>query len=248
MVLENVLQGRPYFGGFEGAMWLYGPQIHLWFLPFVVMAGAATYALARLVSRWRFPRVPKRYNFVLAIALVAGCMTPFVVPLSLEVAWPFQQWIFGAVAIPLGFVLASIFGQDAKVPSGLLPIPFAIGVAVVAWSQGTVEWVVALRYGIALLLLGVLAVYRSRVASKRVAAVSVLMMGVYILHPAVFQWLVRPGWEAVLGSAPPAGSVWDFPRLEGGPLTEATLSVALTFGLTLIIVRLLRATPLQRFL
>ncbi|MEM1415197.1 MAG: acyltransferase family protein, partial [Myxococcota bacterium] len=66
--LRETIYGRPAFAWLEPEMLLYGPSIHLWFLPFILVAGLAAHGLHRVFER---SIVAVGVAFVLGVALLA---------------------------------------------------------------------------------------------------------------------------------------------------------------------------------
>jgi len=216
---------------FDWLMLLYGPEIHLWFLPFIAVAGCAVYALWWWLPDRRFLRA--------ALAFAAGGCMVAALEYSPDVEWPFQQWIFGAAAIPLGYALgrvqALVMDPSARRREwwALFWLALVLPVAVFTYMERTPGLdSISLRYGGGVLLVIVAARWAEvRWWPKREALQpGQYMMGVYILHPSVYRWVVSP----VIGPLGLSGEVW--------------LRVALTFLVSLAIVRALRLTRLKSVL
>ncbi|HJL20429.1 MAG TPA: acyltransferase [Sandaracinaceae bacterium LLY-WYZ-13_1] len=183
--LYEVREGDPAFGWAEPTMLLYGPRIHLWFLPFILGAGLAAHLFHRVVRRSRLA--------VLAAVLASGAL--LLVPPLLSLPWPFQQWVFSLPAIPLGFALGRALAFERSLArlrlllgAGLVTF---LGLGLIAWAMDPRAGLYAFRFAGGLGLL-VVATFLPNRADRWTAHFTPLMLGVYILHPVVYLWLVKP--------------------------------------------------------
>jgi Acyltransferase family len=222
--ITELFHARAPFGWWKGEMLLYGPQIHLWFLPVAACAGVGAHVLHRITAR--LDPVP-----VACACLALGVGTLALCPL-LGHGWPFEQWSFSAPALLLGLGLGRLMSPAARAGGARLWLAGLLGAAFAAVALARLVPSLApfgLRYAGALLLLALAAALpnlRDR-ATPRVAA---LMVGVYVLHPIVFQIAVEPAlWSAGLGHA-----TW--------------ARVGFGYGVTLGLVALLRRTPVRALL
>ena len=211
------------FGWAEPAMLLYGPRIHLWFLPFILGAGLVAHLVHRAVG------ASKAAMFV--AMLLAG--VALLVPPRFETEWPFQQWLFSLPAIPLGFALGRALAFERSLPRLrlLLGTGFVVfvGLALIAWGLDERAGIYGFRFAGGLGLL-IAATFLPNRPDRLTNKLTPLMLGVYVLHPVVYLWLVKPAMNAA--SINQVG--W--------------LRVVLAFPLTMLVVWGLRKTPLKRFL
>jgi surface polysaccharide O-acyltransferase-like enzyme len=219
-----VVDGESAFGWAEWPMLLYGPRIHLWFLPFVVAAGAASH----LLHKWSSTQSP----WAMAAAGLVGCAL-LTAPPQVHLPWPFDQWFFSVPAILLGFALGRAVARERNVArlraltTGGYAL-FGLGCAVVALvTPNTGPYVLRFAGGLGLL---VAALWLPNRGDRWIRRITPLMLGVYILHPAVYRLAVEP----VLGAADLTDVRW--------------LRVALTFPATLLVVWGMRRTWLRRVL
>lgn len=210
-------------GWMEPSMLLYGPRIHLWFLPFIMAAGLFAHVVHRAVGAWR--------GALVTSVLLAG--VALLVPARFSLEWPFAQWLFSLPAIPLGFALgrAMAFGTTLTFLRMLLATVLVIfvGLGLVAHALDPRAGIHAFRFagGLGLLVAASFLPNRpDRVTPKLVP----LMLGVYVLHPVVYLWLVKPLMIVVAIN-----------QVEW-------LRVVLAFPATMGVVWVLRKTPLVRFL
>lgn len=217
-------RGQPLLAWLDPRMLLYGPRIHLWFLPFIVVAGLVAHRVHR-----RFPNAGA--PAVLGAVVVAGlCLW---IPPQRSFGWPFDQWLFALPAVPLGYALGrglalagglDRFRRAATVGWALFCV---VGLAVVAIEPGSRGFLLRTAGGLGLLVVGAWLPARSDGLTRRLAP---LMLGVYILHPVVYQWGLKPLF------------------LEAGVHSVRWLRVVVTFPVTMLLVAALRQTPLRRFL
>jgi len=224
MVLRAYAREQPLLGWAEPRMLLYGPRIHLWFLPFIVVAG--------LVAHWAHRHLPKagRVSIIAAIVLAGGLLW---LPPQQTLGWPFDQWTFALPTLPLGYALgrslalAGDLRQFRLWATGSWVLFCAVGLAVVALEPRAGGFLFRYAGGCGLLVGGAWLPARGDSLTRRLAP---LMLGVYVLHPALYSWTLKPLF-LVLGLHP---FLW--------------LRVAVTFPFAMGVTALLRQTPLRRVL
>jgi surface polysaccharide O-acyltransferase-like enzyme len=218
-------RGEPAWGWVEPVMLLYGPEIHLWFLPFSVTAAVLVQALARATCD-QPGRLLAWLGFALGFATLTLCP-------RFAVGWPFEQWGFSLPAICLGLALGRLIAKpspasDARLELTLLAAAFALIALLLREAvPSTAPYVVRHVLGLALV---VAALWLPNRPDPITRAVTPCLLGVYVLHLLVYRELIEPVVNALsLGL-----SAWQ--------------KIALTFGAALAIVELLRRTPLRRVL
>ncbi len=105
------------FVHFEWWMLLYGTAAHLWFLPFIFVAGLAARALHGLT--WRLPTWLVSWP-LLAIAVLGLLIEPFG-------PYPIPTWWMSWPCIPLGVVLGRWSGQGYLQRWWATPVTLAVG-------------------------------------------------------------------------------------------------------------------------
>jgi len=213
--------GDPHPVQFTPAMLLYGPEVHLWFLPFVAVAGS----LAAYVQRFTL-RVPERV-IMWGVAIVS-CVSMALVPCC-SGRWPLEQWAFSVPAVCLGFGLGIARSRAPYAnPIRKLGPPFLL-CALIAYLAVPDSYLCARRYVYALLL-----IFACEWLPNRPDPVSKtfcpLMLGIYVLHMSVYHRLIEPVLEGL--------------ALQPQPVTR----VLVTFLATASCVALCRCTPLRRVL
>jgi hypothetical protein len=220
---------RPLFVWLEPEMLLYGPQIHLWFLPFVVIAGLAAHLAQRLLTqRLRF-RVDRPGAPMAAFAIAALLLVPASQPAR---GWPFEQWLFSVPTIALGYGVGRCvaWGNLARARLGTsagFALFVALGLAILVVRPEATPLFVRYVGGLALL---VGAMWLPNVVDRWSPRLVPLMLGVYVLHLEVHRNLSKP---VLLGL---------------GVYDERWLRVVVSFPLTMLVVWGLRQTRLRRFL
>jgi surface polysaccharide O-acyltransferase-like enzyme len=205
-------------------MVFYGPEIHLWFLPFNVASAAAVYGVHQLTA----DRPARRVAWsAWALSLAALALCP-----SLELGWPFEQWGFSVPAIGLGFAVGRLLSADrahaaTRLEITVLAAAFALAAALLYRRlPGTAPYVIRHAGG---MLLVAAALWLPNPADRVTQRIAPLTFGVYILHLLVYREIADP-----------------LSRATG--LTLGGQRIALDFALSLAVVALLRATPLRRVL
>ncbi len=214
------------FGWAKWEMLLYGPRIHLWFLPAIVAAAFGAHLIHKATRK--LPALASAIP-----ALVAGVALLTVAP-HVELGYPFDQWCFTLPAVGIGYALGRALSVE-RGDLGRLRVLLTAGYALFGVLVGLLVLAdpnispFVLRYvgGVGLL---VAVLWLPNKSDRFTKHLTPLMLGVYILHPAVWGIFVRP-FVNVLG----VGSVdW--------------LRVAITFPLTIFLVWLMRRTWMKRVL
>lgn len=221
--LYSLREGESFFSWVEPAMLLYGPRIHLWFLPFIFVAGLAAHGIHRGVGRSRV---------AVGVALAAGGGL-LLAPPQLPAEWPFSQWAFSLPAIPLGFALGRVVAFERSLAHLrrwlAVGLSIFVGLGLIAWGLDERAGPYAFRYAGGLGLL-VAATFSPNRTDRLTEVLTPLMLGVYILHPVVYLWVVKPSMCFI-------------------ELNHVRwLRVLLAFPTTMFVVWLLRSTPLRRVL
>jgi surface polysaccharide O-acyltransferase-like enzyme len=206
---------------FTPAMLLYGPQIHLWFLPFVALAGPFAAGVQRCTTTWSARAI---VCAVVVLGSAAVAAAPRLVGL-----WPLEQWAFSLPAVCLGFGLGTLLKRAPETsPVRRVALPFALCVCLVCLALPD-SYIYGKRYVSAVLLIAVCSVLPNRPdpVSK---LLSPLMLGIYVLHMFVYHRVIEPALD----------------RLAFDP--HGVARVFVTFCVTATIVALCRCTPLRRVL
>lgn len=206
-------------------MVFYGPRVHLWFLPFIVVAGLAAHLLHRRLGE----------GDAIKHATVAMGAAALLLPvtLRLDLGWPVDQWLFSLPAIPLGYGLGRLMASERSLPrlriklSAVYVVFVALGLVALVLEPAEAHYTARFLGGLGLLVGATwLPDQKDPITAKLVP----LMLGVYVLHPAVHGIFIGP-WLEALG----LGDV-------------SVLRAGVTFGATMGVVALLRLTPIRRFL
>jgi len=213
--------GDPHPVQFKPEMLLYGPEVHLWFLPFVAIAGS----LAACVQRFTL-RVPE--HVIMWATAIASCISMTLVPCCLG-RWPLEQWAFSVPAVCLGFGLGSALSRAPHTnPIRKLGPPFLL-CALIACLTVPDSYLCGKRYVYAMLLI-LLCDWLPNRPDPVSKLFSPLMLGVYVLHMLVYHRLIEPVLERF--------------ALQPQPVAR----VLVTFLVTASCVALCRFTPLRRVL
>jgi fucose 4-O-acetylase-like acetyltransferase len=178
--LLNLARGKdlfPFTSGFLSSM-VAGPWIGLWYLPFSIVAACLVYVIVQLT-----PKVGYKAQFlgwslasIAALVLASKVRTEGVLPM------PWAQWVQSAPSLPIGLALAL----------GVARLPELLWMVVVLQGALLLTCILlypadpglALSYGIGSLLATAGFLF-NRHLSRRVSEVSVLCLGVYLVHGVV---------------------------------------------------------------
>ena len=223
-ILDAWRYDRPLLAWVEPEMLLYGPQIHLWFLPFVVLAGL----LAHLTQRALAPIDERPFVPMIAFAIAALAIWPASLPVR---GWPFEQWLFSLPTLALGYGVGRCvaFGDLTRARLGTtagFTLFVILGLAITLVRPEASALFVRYVGGLALL---VGAMWLPNVIDRLTPHLVPLMLGVYVLHLEVHRSLTKPV------------------MIDLGIYDERWLRVAISFPLTMAIVYALRRTWLRRF-
>lgn len=174
--------GHPAFGWFEPSMWLTGPAIHLWFLPFAMIASLSIGGA--VAGRGKGPGADRgAYDWLGWLA--AGAATMWLAAMVLDrdpkPPVPFEQYISVLSGIPLGVCLSKIpagersswwrLGVFGVVASGVCVAEMAFGFHAIALPDLVAVISCAIAWGI------------PAKAGPLTLKFSRLSYGVYLLHP-----------------------------------------------------------------
>jgi surface polysaccharide O-acyltransferase-like enzyme len=223
--LAEQLAGRAAWGWCEPRMLLYGPIIALWFLPFTVLASMAAHLAQRALDGRRCEPA------LLALLFCAGVL---IAPLALRLplGWPFEQWLFSVPSVLLGFVIGrccALLRERERVAAQLaLGSLTLVAAALVLWPFEPDAAHHLSRFVLAFSLISAALWLPDRKWALGAAA-RPLLLGVYILHPVLYQHVLDAAvWKLGLGRA-------GWARIAAG------------VGASALCVWLLRRTPLRRF-
>lgn len=131
-VLLAIRRGEPIAEVFNPRMVLYGPSAHLWFCPFIILAGVGVAGFHRWTSGqphiWKVLATLAIAYIVLIILSSEGLISRYGMK---ELPEPFWQWYFSAPSLLLGLVLGwgiLLAGRYPRLMTGLALIAILIAV------------------------------------------------------------------------------------------------------------------------
>jgi surface polysaccharide O-acyltransferase-like enzyme len=215
-------RGQPLFANFDPNWLLIGSALHLWYLPFAYLATLAALALERALSG-------RTGATACAVGAVLGGATVLVASVILGVQpipAPYTQWLFSLAAIPYGLAIGEVLRRvtpEHRSRALAWIAASAVAAALALNALGNRDAAIAYGIGIPIACLAVL--WKPRLNALGHALV-VLPMGIYLLHPFVYQRLYHFGLASM------------------GNVSTALAVIALSGALTLA----LRHTPLRTVL
>lgn len=194
LVAMSRSEGRGAFDWFHPRMLLYGPVIHLWFVPFLFLTTPVVAILAQSSQKGKLPPA-------LAASAVTGVLILLLcaaIRVRVNLPEPFNQWVFSLAAIPLGIAvgLTLAAGPESRTAM-LLPLVLAgvaiaaIGVELVPLPFACDRWMLR-RFGLALGAVCLFACLRGRDDPLRRLFVRTTF-GVFLVHPLIFLALREAG-------------------------------------------------------
>jgi len=227
-LLKQSLYGLDLSESFTAQMFLAGPKIHLWYLPFAFAAGLIVNLLHRCTRHISSPVT------ILSGILVGGLLlffcsmiTPSITAPSIQWHFPVPQWIFALPAVPLGFCVGRVFCSFRN--QVRMQRLFYLGIVLVVEAVCLLLLCLGSRYlvipyGIAVVLVCAAFLGKTR-CSAPLRKFASLAYGIYLIHPLVASMLRVAGMETM------------------NPL--ATL--AILFLVSSVVTLILQETPLRRF-
>lgn len=190
-VAAAVAEGTSVAAEFELPMLLYGPETHLWYLPFAWAAGIAVRFLSKVLDR-RGPLGAVAVGTGLGILCIASSME-FV--RQFHPGRPFLQWWFALPSIPLGLAIGRA-ARETAMARRLVSMTIVAAALTAMWAmssefEGAAQ--MPIRYAVVGSLVGLaFALPRTRRAPLR--RVGELTLGIYLVHPMLLSVLRRiPG-------------------------------------------------------
>lgn len=177
-LLDAVASAGTIAAEFPPYVWLTGPALHLWFLPFAFFCCVALYPIVRLRLD-----VPEFAGLVTAIVILSlpliGLHQNQLLPI------PLAQWVFGGSAVLFGLVFALADGNRSRLVLALGALAGTLAAAIaLGWTNGILQLGIA---GVALTCC--ILWHRPETPFSRWAAR--VSLGVYLAHPLVAALLGR---------------------------------------------------------
>ena len=179
-LVEMSVTGRPLAAEFAPWMWLTGPAIHLWFLPF---------ALVVCLALWPLAQAATGMGARARLGLVAGCASFALAALlalqGMDLPIPVAQWAYALPAVALGVAFALTQGlAQRSLASAALIMATLGGLALTGWVPGARQ--LALAAGALWLC------FAFPLPDSRAARLSAdLSLTLYLAHPMVATILAR---------------------------------------------------------
>lgn len=220
VVLERLRHGEPLADAFSPWVLVGGTYDHLWFVPFALFGGML---IAKLQEK-------TRHLAHAAVALSALALGGTVVVIdavlseSSPIEWPLVQWVFAMPSVFLGFALGRVvLAADRRFFSRLALVLTLLGVACAVGSRGLGIPEMLVRYAVSMALVTLAFVWPGR-ADALSQKLTPLLFGIYLIHPLIVR-------------------VYQAVHLPVMPVPVLTL---LVFGVSAVLVAVLRRSPFRR--
>jgi surface polysaccharide O-acyltransferase-like enzyme len=233
--------GNPMFSWFEPWRLFAGPEMHLWFMPFAFVATVATGLWMGSHPIEDNPSAARRSSLLWALAAGISTVVASYAMHALEslqergefIAQPWIQWVrvFPVILVGIAMVRGRVPGGYVR---GLLPMLTIFMIIASGICLALDLKINAFQYAIAMVMCAIGFQVR-HAASATLVAISTLTLGVFLIHPMVFD-------------------MWYFlaPRLhidQAFPLGTQRQAIAMTAAsvlLSALATWILRKTPLRR--
>lgn len=188
----NVARGYPVLPatGWTLAGVLSGPNVHLWYLPFIMGVS--------LLSPWLAARL-RHPNWILAVwALTSiGLLTaPAWREPSRSMGYPYAQYLHALPAVGIGWLLQGL--TTTKLRWRLLAAASAFLCLLPSWRDAELS----VSYAVGLAMMGVLLFPSIRLRFGRMAAFAKYTFGIYLVHPLCIPLCRRLGLDGQWVSVP----------------------------------------------
>lgn len=180
--LVEVSQGSSFGAEFTLSMWLTGPALHLWFLPFAFAVSLALWPLGRALRH-----LPARRVAPLAGVLTVAALAALALAQDGPTPVPLAQWTYALPVVLLGTALTLLRHRPAAM-LGLTAF-FACCALGANWTRGLLE--ITLASGV--LILCTALPLRATALSTRAARGT---LALYLIHPGVMALVTRAGLAA----------------------------------------------------
>ena len=147
---------------------LVGPSIHLWFLPFVLIASALLFPLARAIKS------PSSLIIATALSAVVSILSLYLHDTE-NMTQPFAQWAF---ALP-PFLFSLLAAHGRKFDLGYVPVAAYLGVCTLFMVFGHSYWPFFSMLAVPIFALAYTANYKN----ERFYSLGKLSFGIYLTHP-----------------------------------------------------------------
>lgn len=176
----DVIQGVPFTTEFNKEMWMTGPALHLWFLPFAFAMGLALWPLGRWLRG-----APALVWAPLSVAFTALALVALTGMQIRAQPVPIAQWAYALPAVLLGTAFALTRGQPLFM-LGLLVV-FVTAALTAGLTGGLFQIGVAGTLLILCALFHLPATALSAIAAKA-------SLTIYLIHPAIMTLVLRSGF------------------------------------------------------
>ncbi|MEL6516758.1 MAG: hypothetical protein AAFQ39_03510 [Pseudomonadota bacterium] len=180
--LIDVSRGAPFAAEFQLSMWLTGPALHLWFLPFAFATCLALWPLGRFLRQHH-----KNHVTPLAFIFTGLALASLALAQEATLVIPLAQWAYALPIVLFGVALTLVRAGWMQM-LGLVTF-FVCSALAANWTSGLFEITLA---SLVLILCRQVPLPASSLSTG--AARSALAL--YLIHPAVLAVMLRSGLVA----------------------------------------------------
>ncbi len=175
----EVMRGSPWAAEFQTSMWLTGPALHLWFLPFAFAVSLGLWPLGRVLRQHAAD-----HTTPLAFVFTGLALASLALAQEATLAIPLAQWAYALPAVLFGVALTLVRNKGLHL-LGLLTF-FLCAALAANWTTGLPEIGLAALVMILCRLAPLPPTPLSHLAARWALAL-------YLVHPAVMAVALRSG-------------------------------------------------------
>ena len=178
-VLDALVSRNYVDNQFKWWMFLTGPSIHLWFLPFAFLCSVILYAIV-----WPYRHLLSCFLFSV-LAFVPISIFCFRIQSEYELVIPLAQWIYVLPSVVYGAILALSVGSTFRLSlTAAAAIIVCITVFQSGWNFGLLQFVIS-----AIIATSAIIVFRP--STRLSSALGKASLGVYLIHPLMLSVSAR---------------------------------------------------------
>ncbi len=190
-LFKQSVQHTEFSDNFTYIMFITGPCIHLWYLPFAFIMAIVINVLQRfMVDMSALVTI-----LIMTVSGVAFLSLSSIALSTMALPIPLPQWIFGIPAVPLGFAVGKVNASTSGRLQKFLYFGFAITICVVSLVLYYLGYrIVIKQYSLGLVLVCIAFMWNFK-WNPLLHRFASLTLGIYLIHPLVdsaLKYVIKP--------------------------------------------------------